>query len=92
MVQLIGSYSCVWKVQVVLMTLLELDSPVPRRRTGESRMQEVICGISQGLYRRIRAGSRENADVPTPEGVGLGCPLPSRSLHLRQMGVYARVR
>ena len=27
------------------MTLLELDSPVPRRRTGEPRMQEVICGI-----------------------------------------------
>ena len=56
MVQLIGPYSRAWKVQVVLMTLLELDSPLPRCRTGESRMQEVICGISQGLYRRIRAG------------------------------------
>ena len=54
-------------------------------------MQEVICGISQELYRSVRAGPRENADVPTLEGVGLGCPLPSRPLHLRQTGVYARV-
>ena len=90
-VQLTGPYSCVRKVQVVLMTLLELDSPVPRRKTREPRMQEVICGISQGLYRRIRAGPRENADVPTLEGIGLGHPLPPRPLHLRQMGVYTRV-
>ena len=86
-----GPYSCVRKVQVVLMTLLELESPVPRRRTGEPRMQEVICGISQGLYRRICAGPRENADVPTLEGIGLGHPLPPRPLHLRQMGVHTRV-
>ena len=90
-VQLMGPYSCVRKVQVVLMTLLELDSPVSRRRTWEPRMQEVICGISQGLYRRICAGPRENADVPTLEGIGLGHPLPPRPLHLRQMGVYTRV-
>ena len=76
---------------MVLMTLLELDSPLPRCRTGESRMQEVICGISRRLYRCIRAGPRENADVSTLEGVGLGCPLSTRPLHLRQMGVYARV-
>ena len=76
---------------MVLMTLPELDGPLPSRRTGEPRMQEVICGINQGLYRRVRAGPRENADVPTLEGVGLGCPLPSRLLHLRQMDVYARV-
>ena len=54
-------------------------------------MQEVICGISQGLYRRICAGPRENADVPTLEGIGLGDPLPPRPLHLRQMGLYTRV-
>ena len=90
-VQLIGPHSRVRKVQVVLMTLLELDGQLPKRRRGEPRMQEVICGIIQGLYRRVRAGPRENADVPTLEGVGLGCPLPSRPLHLRQMGVYARV-
>ena len=46
------------------MTLLELDGPLPRRKTGEPRMEEVVCGISQGLYRRVRAGPRENADVP----------------------------
>ena len=91
MVQLLGPHSCVQKVQVVFMTLLELDSPVPRRRTGEPRMQEVICGISQGLHRRICAGPRENADVSTLEGIGLGHPLPSRPLHLRQMGLYKRV-
>ena len=62
MVQLMGPYSCVRKVQMVLMTLLKLDSPVPRRRTGEPRMQEVLCGISQGLYRRICAEPRENAE------------------------------
>ena len=90
-VQLMGPYSCVRKVQVVLMTLLELDSPVPRRGTGEPRMQEVICGVSQGLYRRTCAGPRENADVPTLEGVGLGHPLPPCPLHVRQMGVYTRV-
>ena len=67
--QLMEPYSCVRTVQVVLMTLLELDSPVPRRRTGEPRMQEVICGISQGLYRRICAGPRENAYVSTLEGI-----------------------
>ena len=86
-----GLYSCVRKVQVVLMTLLELDSPVPRGKAGEPRMQEVICGISQGLYRRIRAGPRENADVSTLEGIGLGHPLPPRPLHLRQLGLYTRV-
>ena len=64
-VLLIGTHSRVWKVQVVLMTLLELDSPLPRCRTGESRMQEVTCGISQGPYRRVRAGPRENAYVST---------------------------
>ena len=90
-VQLMGPYSCVRKVQVVLMTLLELDSPVPRRRTGEPCMQEVICGISQGLYRRVCAGARENAYVSTLEGIGLGHSLPPRPLHLRQMGVYTRV-
>ena len=90
-VQLMGPYSCVQNVQVVFMTLLELDSPVPRRRTGEPRMQEVICGISQGLYRRICAGPRENAYVSTLEGIGLGHPLPPRPLHLRQMGLYTRV-
>ena len=56
-VQLMGPHSGVRKVQVVLMTLLELHSPLPRRRTGEPRMEEVICGISQGLYRRVRTGS-----------------------------------
>ena len=91
MVQLMGPYSCVRKVQVVLMTLLEVDSPMPRRRTREPRMQEVICGISQGLYRRICAGPPENADVSTLEGIGLGHPLPPRPLHLRQMGVYTSV-
>ena len=69
-----GPYSCVRKVQVVLMTLLEADSPVPRRRTGEPRMQEVICGISQGLYRRICAGPRENAYVSTLERNRIGTP------------------
>ena len=91
-VQLMGPYCCVRKVQVVLMTLLKLDSPVPRRTTGEPRMQEVICGISQGLYCRICAGPRENADVSTFEGIGLGHPLPPRPLHLRHMGVYTRVQ
>ena len=91
MVQLVGPYSRVRKVQVVLMALLKLDRPVPGRRAGEPRMQEVICGISQGLYCRICAGPRENADVPTLEGIGLGHPLPPRPLHLRQMGVYTRV-
>ena len=91
MVQLMGPYSCVRKVQVVLMTLLQLDSPVPRRRTGEPCMQEVICGISQGLYRRICAGPRENADVSTLERIGLGHSLPSRPLHLHQMCLYTRV-
>ena len=80
-VQLIRPHSRVWKVQVVLMTLLELDGPLPRCRIGESRMQEVICGISQRPYRCVRAGPRENANVSTLEGVGLGCPLPSRPLH-----------
>ena len=79
-VQLVGPYSRVRKVQVVLMALLKLDSPVPRRRAGEPRMQEVICGISQGLYCRICAGHRDNADVPTLEGIGLGHPLPPRPL------------
>ena len=60
-VQLIGPYPRVRKVQMVLMTLPELDGPLPRLMTGEPRMQEVICGISQGLYRRVRAGSGENA-------------------------------
>ena len=73
------------------MALLKLDSPVPRRRAGEPRMQEVICGIRQGLYCRICAGPRENADVPTLEGIGMGHPLPPCPLHLRQMGVYTRV-
>ena len=91
MVELIGPHSRVWKVQVVLMTVLELDSPLPRCRTGESRMQEVICRISQGLCRRVRAGPRKNTDVSTLEAVGLGCPLPSRPLHEQQVGVYARV-
>ena len=91
MVQLMGSYSCVRKVQVVLMTLLELDNPVPRGTTGEPRMQEVICGISQGLYHRICAGPEENADVSTLEGIGLGHPLPPCLLHWRQMGLYTRV-
>ena len=77
---------------MVLMTLRDLDSPLPRLMTREPRMQEVSCGISQGLYRRVRAGPGENADVPTLEGVGLGRPLPPRPLHLRQMGVYARVQ
>ena len=90
-VQPIGPYSCVRKVPVVLMTLLELDSPVPRRRTGEPRMQEVICGISQGLDRRICAGPRENTDVPTLKGIGLGHPLPPCPLQVRQTGVYTRV-
>ena len=65
------------------MKLLELDSPLPRCRTGESRMQEVICGISQRLDRCLRAGARENADVSTLEGVGLGCPLSTRPLQLQ---------
>ena len=90
-VQVMGAYSHVRKVQVVLMTLLELDSPVPRGRTGEPRMQEVICGISQGLYRRICAGPRENADVSTLEGIGLGHPILPRPLDVRQMGLYTRV-
>ena len=54
-------------------------------------MQEVICGISQGLYCRVRAGPRENADVSTLESVGLGCPLLTRPLHLRQMGVHVQL-
>ena len=91
MVELIGPHSRVRKVQMVLMTLPELDGPLPTLMTGEPRMQEVICRISQGLYRRVRAGPGENADVPTLEGVGPGRPLPPRPLHLRHMGVYARV-
>ena len=65
-VQLIGPHSRVRKVQVVLMTLLELDGPLPRCRAGESRMQEVICGISQGLHRCVRAG---------PERTQMSLPL-----------------
>ena len=90
-VQLNGPYSRARKVQTVLVTLPELDGPLPRLMKGEPRMQEVICGISQGPYRRVRARPGENADVPTLEGVGLGRPLPPRPLHVRQMGVYARV-
>ena len=68
MVQLMEPYACGRKVQVVLMALLELDSPVPRRRTGEPRMQEVICGISQGLYRRICASpERTQMSLPLKE-------------------------
>ena len=76
MVQLIGPYPRVRKVQMVLVTLPDLDGPLPRLMTGEPRIQEVICGISHGLYRRVRAGPGENVDVPTREGVGLGRPLP----------------
>ena len=54
-------------------------------------MHKVIRRISERLYRRVRAGSGENANVPTLEGVGPGCPPPPRPLHLRQMGVYARI-
>ena len=86
MVQLVGLYSRVRKVQVVLMALLKLDSPVRRRRAGEPRMQEVICGISQGLYCRICAGPRESADVPTLEGIGLGHPLLPRPTALAAYG------
>ena len=90
-VQLIGPYSRVRKVQIVLVTVPELDGPLPRLMTAEPRMQEVICGITQGLYRRVRAGPGDNADVPSLEGVGLERPFPPRPLHLRQMGMYARL-
>ena len=68
MVQLMGPYSCVRKVQVVLMALLKLDSPVSRRRTGEPRMQEVICGISQCCtVASVRGPERTQMSLPLKE-------------------------
>ena len=71
MFQVSGPNPRLRKVQMVLVTLPELNSPLPRLVTWEPRMQEVIRGISEGLYRRVRAEPGENADVPTLEGVGL---------------------
>ena len=53
--------------------------------------QKVIRRITEGLYRRVRAASGENADVPSLEGVGPGRPPVPRPLRLRQMGMYARI-
>ena len=65
MVQLVGPYSRVRKVRVVLMALLKLDRPVPRRRAGEPRMQEVICGISQGCtVASVRGPERMQMSLP----------------------------
>ena len=65
-VQLIGPYSRVWKVQVVLMTLLELDSPLPRCRTGESRMQEVILRDQSGTVPPHPCGAPRERRCPYP--------------------------
>ena len=45
-VQLSGPDPRVRKGQMVLVTLLELNGPVPRLMTRDSRMQKVICRIS----------------------------------------------
>ena len=65
MVQLIGPHSRVWKVQAVLMTLLELDSPLPRCRIGESRMQEVIAGsVRDCTAASVRGPGRTQMSLP----------------------------
>ena len=91
MVQLSGPNPRVRKVQMVLVTLLELNRTVPRLMACKLRMQKVIRRITEGLYRCVRAGSGENGDVPTLKGLGPGRQPPPRPLHVRQMGVCARV-
>ena len=76
---------------MVFMTFLKLYGPVSRLMAWKPRVQEVIRRIRQGPYRRVRAGSTQHTEVSTLEGVGPGRPPPFRPLHLRQMGVHARV-
>ena len=90
-VHLSGPNPCVRKVHMVLVTLLKLNGPVPRLMAREPRVQKAIRRISDGLHRCVLAGPGENADVPTLEGVGSGRLPPPCPLHVRQMGVYARV-
>ena len=50
-VQLGGPNPCVSKVQMVLVTLLELNGPLPRLMAPEPRVQKVILTIRDGLHR-----------------------------------------
>ena len=55
-VQLSGPNPHVRKVQMVLVTLPELNGPVPKLMAQEPRVQKVIRRISEGVHRRVRAG------------------------------------
>ena len=68
-VQLGGPNPRVRKVQMVLVTLPELNVPVPGLVTREPRMQKVIRRIYEAPHRRIRVGPRQHTDVPPLEGV-----------------------
>ena len=91
MVQLSGPNSHIWKVRMVFVTFLKLYGPVSGLMAWKPRVQEFIRQIHQGPRRRVRAGPRQHTDVSTLEGVGPGRPPPSSPLHLRHMGMHARV-
>ena len=90
MVQLSGPNSRIGKAPAVLVTLTKLHGPgTPEAR--KPRLLEVIHRIRQRPHRCVCAGPRQHTNVSTLEGVGPGRPSPASPLHLREMGMHARV-
>ena len=90
-VQLGRPNPCVGEMQMLLVTLLKLHGLVSKFVARRPHVQKVIRGIREEPHCRIRAGPTQHTYVPTLEGVGPGHPPSPSPLHLRQVGVHARV-